>query len=114
MSVDVEVLAPLALVERDGGVTFEVRVQPRATRAARGGAALVGLHDAALKVALTAPPVDGAANAALIAFIAEVLGVPKRRVQIVRGDKSRQKVVRVADITQSDVRAALALALQAP
>ena len=101
-----EALAGLSIVERDGGVTFEVRVQPRASRAA-----FVGPHEAAMKVALTAPPVEGAANAALIALVAEVLGVPKRRVQIVRGDKSRQKVVRVDDMTSSVARAALAQAL---
>lgn len=105
MSVGVDALSALGIVERDGGVTFEVRVQPRASRAA-----FVGLHEASLKVALTAPPVDGAANAALVAFVAETLGVPKRRVQIVRGDKSRQKVVRVEDTTSSAVRAALARA----
>lgn len=99
-------LAGLSIVERDGGVTFEVRVQPRASRAA-----FVGLHEASVKVALTAPPVDGAANAALIELVAEVLGVPKRRVQIVRGDKSRQKVVRVAEMTSTVARAALARAL---
>ena len=99
-------LAQLHLVERDGGVTFEVRVLPRASRAA-----FIGVHEAAVKVALTAPPVEGAANLALIALVAEVFGVPKRDVQIVRGDKSRQKVVRVADTTLAAVRDVLSRAL---
>ena len=106
MSVEVAALAGLSLVERDGGVTFEVRVQPRASRAA-----FVGLHGDAVKVALTAPPVDGAANGALIELVAEVLGVPRRRVSLVRGEKSRQKVVRVEETTAQAVRAALAAAL---
>lgn len=106
MSVPIAALGALRLVERDSGVTFEVRVQPRASRAA-----FVGLHGSAVKVALTAPPVDGAANGALIELVAEVLGVPKRRVQLVRGEKSRQKVVRVTELTADAVRAALAAAL---
>jgi uncharacterized protein (TIGR00251 family) len=106
VSVEVAALAALSLVERDGGVTFEVRVQPRASRAA-----FVGLHGEAVKVALTAPPVDGAANGALLELVADVLGVPKRRVSLVRGEKSRQKVVRVADMSGAAVRTALARAL---
>lgn len=106
MSVDVGALAGLSMVERDGGVTFEVRVQPRASRAA-----FVGMHGGAVKVALMAPPVDGAANGALMALVAEVLGVPRRSVQLVRGEKSRQKVVRVSGTTPAAVRAALAAAL---
>lgn|GEM_PF-1037313 len=111
MSVEIPALDALSIVERDGGVTFEVRVLPRASRAA-----FVGLHQAdamkvVLKVALTAPPVNGAANTALVALVAEVLAVPRRSVQLVRGEKSRQKVVRVADTTALFVRAALARAL---
>lgn len=107
MSVEVAAPDALSIVERDGGVTFEVRVLPRASRAA-----FVGLHSAdaevVLKVALTAPPVDGAANAALVA---ETLAVPRRSVQLVRGEKGRQKVVHVVGTTGAVVRAALARAL---
>ena len=61
-----------------------------------------------LKVRLTAPPVDGAANEALVALLAERLGVPKRQVVIVRGATSRQKVVEVVGLSPVDVRQRLA------
>jgi uncharacterized protein (TIGR00251 family) len=61
-----------------------------------------------LKVRLTAPPVDGAANEALVALLAERLGVPKRQVLVVRGAKSRQKVVEVVGLSPADVRQRLA------
>lgn len=61
-----------------------------------------------LKVRLTAPPVDGAANEALVALLAERLGVPKRQVVIVRGAKSRQKVVEVVGLSPADIRQRLA------
>lgn len=70
---------------------LSVRVQPRASRSR-----LVGLHGEALKVQLTAPPVDGAANAALVDLLADVLGVPRTAVRIVAGEHARQKVVEVA------------------
>ena len=61
-----------------------------------------------LKVRLTAPPVDGAANDALVALLAERLGVPKRQVVIVRGATSRLKVVEVAGLNPGDLRLRLA------
>ncbi|MCA9580825.1 MAG: YggU family protein [Myxococcales bacterium] len=72
-------------------LTFDVRVVPRASRTA-----VVGAHDGALKVALTAPPVDGEANAALVAFLAKHFGVPKGGVEILRGQTSKRKHVRIA------------------
>ena len=84
-------------------VRVAVRVQPRASRNA-----VVGEHDGALKVALTAPPVDGEANAALLAFLADALGVPKRAVRLVSGDTGRSKVVEVAGVTPAAVEALIA------
>lgn len=78
---------------RPGGVRFPVRVQPRASRTE-----IAGTHQGALKVRLQAPPVDGAANEALVEFLAESLGVPRRMVEIVSGASSRTKVVEVAGI----------------
>lgn len=69
---------------------MQVLAQPRASRDA-----IVGVHDGQLKVALKAPPVDGEANAALIAFFAKALRVPKRAVSLVQGESSRRKTVRV-------------------
>jgi uncharacterized protein (TIGR00251 family) len=60
-----------------------------------------------LKVRLTAPPVDGAANEALIALLAECLGLPKRSISIVRGATGRQKVVEIREMTQEAVEQAL-------
>ena len=71
-------------------VRFDVRVQPRASRTAVGGA-----HGGALRVRLSAPPVDGAANDALVDALAGALGVPRRAVRIVAGATSRGKVVEV-------------------
>jgi uncharacterized protein (TIGR00251 family) len=77
-----------------------VHVQPRASRNE-----VVGLHGTALKVRLHAPPVDGAANDALVMFLAERLGVPRRSVRIVAGGGSRAKTVEIDGTTEEAVRA---------
>ena len=83
-------MSTIAVAERAGAVRFSVRVQPRAARTEVAGA-----HGAALKVRLHAPPVDGAANDALIDLLAGLLRVPRRGVRIVSGTTSRTKVVEV-------------------
>jgi uncharacterized protein len=86
-------------VERQGaGVRFRVRLQPRASRDE-----IAGVHDGALKIRLHAPPVDGAANEALVAFLADRLGVSRRGIRIVTGATSRTKMVEVEGVTSSDV-----------
>ena len=85
--------------ERAGAVRFPVRVQPRA---ARSGVA--GLHGEALRVRLSAPPVDGAANEELVELLAERLGVPRRDVSIVGGAASRSKLVEVRGVSAELVR----------
>jgi uncharacterized protein (TIGR00251 family) len=70
-----------------------VRVQPRASRTE-----VAGTQQGALKVRLQAPPVDGAANEALVEFLADSLGVPHRLVRIVSGASSRTKVVEVMGV----------------
>ena len=72
------------------GVRFQVRVQPRAS-----SDELVGVQGGVLRVRLTAPPVDGAANEALVAFLADQLGVSRRMVRIVSGIGSRNKLIEV-------------------
>jgi len=89
----------LFLKESATGVTFAVKVIPRASRNE-----IAGVEGEALRVRLTAPPVEGAANAALLAFLAEVLGVPKRDVRLVSGQTSRRKVVAVAGLTAEEVQ----------
>ena len=77
---------------------FRVHVQPRASKNE-----MVGTHGDALKVRLTAPPVDSAANDGLVALLAEALGVARRDVQIVAGATSRAKVVEVAGVSQQQI-----------
>lgn len=79
--------------------TVEVRVVPNAPRSE-----VVGWHAGALKVKLHAPPVDGKANQALGDFLAGELGLPRRAVTLLRGDTSRQKVLRLAGCTLADLR----------
>ncbi len=67
----------------------------------------MGERDGAVLIRIAAPPVDGKANAALIAFVAKTVGVPKGAVTIVRGETSRNKVIRVEGQSPADVRAAL-------
>jgi uncharacterized protein (TIGR00251 family) len=94
----------LALRAHEGAVVLEVRVAPRASRAAIGG-----VHAGALKVSLTAAPVDGAANAALIELLAETLDLPKRAITIEHGHTSKQKRVRIEGVTVDALRERLAL-----
>ena len=89
----------LALHEAASGITFAVKVQPRAKKNA-----IVGELGNALRVALTAPPVDGRANQACIEFFADLLNVPRSAVTIVSGQSSRNKVIRVSGISIEAVR----------
>ncbi len=86
------------------GVTIVVRVVPRAKRDE-----IVGVEDGALKIRLNAPPVEGKANEALVRFLAKTLGLPKGNVEIVRGETSRNKVVRVRGVGEKEVRGKLGL-----
>ena len=78
------------------GVRLAVRVTPRAPRSGVDGIAADAQGRAVLKLRLAAPPVDGAANAALIAFLAEELGVRKRDVTIRAGETGRVKILHLA------------------
>ena len=80
------------------GATFQVKVQPRAKKNA-----VTGTLGDALKVALTAPPIDGRANEACVAFFSELLNVPRSSVTIAAGLSSRSKVVRVAGLSAAQV-----------
>lgn len=84
------------------GVFIPLRVQPRASRNK-----ITGLYDGALRLALTAPPVEGEANAAVVTFMAGLLGIPKSRVTLVSGEKGRDKVVLVQGLELGDVAAKL-------
>ena len=82
--------------------TLSVRVQPRASRNEVAG--WVGDQ---LKIKLTAPPVEGAANEACLKFLADLLDLAPSRLAILQGERSRTKVVRITGLTQSEVRARL-------
>jgi uncharacterized protein len=77
-------------------------VQPRAARTE-----LAGMHDGLPKIRLAAPPVDGAANAALVEFIARRLKIAKNRVRVVSGLSGRRKCVEIEDVEAGSVAAAL-------
>jgi uncharacterized protein len=97
--------APQAMISvRDtpSGATFQVKVQPRAKKNA-----IVGEIGEALKLALTAPPVEGRANEACITFFAKFLNAPRSSVTIAAGESSRNKVIRVAGVSAAQVQAKL-------
>ena len=85
------------------GVSFAVRVQPRARRNA-----VIGELGDALKIALTAPPVDGRANEACIEFFANLLDLPRSSVKIASGQSSRDKVIRVTGLAVPELKKRLA------
>lgn len=83
------------------GAALTVRVTPRARRDEVAGI----LEDGTLRVRVSAPPAEGKANAALLAFLAKVLGVRKSRLEIVAGEKGLDKIVSVVDLSSKDVEA---------
>jgi uncharacterized protein (TIGR00251 family) len=92
----------LTVMESTTGTTFSVHVQPRASRLE-----IVGLQGKSLKVRLTSPPVDDAANRQLEEFIAKKLGVAKSRVAVIAGSKSRYKTVCVEGVSSHTVHTLL-------
>ncbi|HKI97985.1 MAG TPA: DUF167 domain-containing protein [bacterium] len=84
----------------DGVLTLQLHVQPGAARSGWDGP----YGSAALKLRLAAPPVEGKANRACVAFLAQAAGVPRSAVHIVRGERSRDKRVRIAPITDEQFR----------
>jgi len=80
------------------GVLFKVWVQPRASKNQ-----VVGLYGDCLKVKLTAPPVEGAANKECVAFLAKQLGIARSRVQIISGQTGRKKMVRVTGVDKDRI-----------
>ena len=89
----------VAIQNSPNGASFAVKVHPRAKKNA-----ITGEVGDALKLALTAPPVDGKANDACIEFFAKLLKVPRSSVTIASGQTSRNKVIRVSGLTGEQVR----------
>lgn len=79
-------------------VTVEILVQPRASRARIGP-----MHDGRIKIAVTAPPVDGEANAAVIELLARRLGVARGDIAVIAGASSRRKTLRIDKVTQAQI-----------
>ena len=79
-------------------ITIEILVQPRASRAKIGP-----MHDGRLKISVTAPPVDGEANAAVIALLARRLGIARGDIAVIAGASSRRKTLRIANVTQQQI-----------
>ncbi len=82
---------PFLRLQKDGSVVVDVHVMPNAAKTL-----IQGLHDGALRVRLQAPPVDGKANLALQAWLAEQLGIARAAIELLRGDTARRKQLRVA------------------
>ena len=82
--------------ETAGYVTFSIKVQPRAKKNA-----ITGSVGDALKVSLTAPPVDGKANQAVIEFLAEIFKIPRSSITIASGETSRLKVIRISGVDKA-------------
>ena len=92
----------MKLESKDGSVTFSVRVLPRASRSE-----IIGEHDGALKVKLTSPPVEGAANEELIKILSKELGIAKAEVEIISGRSSKTKRIRIHGGNTTNIRAIL-------
>ncbi len=78
-------------IEKDGSLIFNVRVVPRASKSE-----IVGEHDGALKVRIAAPPVDGAANDELVKLLAKTFDVSRSEIEILKGQTSKNKQVKVS------------------
>lgn len=85
------------LEERSGYLYLHLHIQPRASRNE-----VVGIHGDSLKIRLTSPPVEGAANTLLVEFVAKRLGISKSKVEFVSGEKSKKKVLKVEGITKTE------------
>ena len=80
-------------------VTLSIRIQPRASKNE-----VIAMENGGIKIRLTAPPVDGAANEALVKFLSHRFSVAKSQVEIVSGHTSREKIVRITGVTEEDSR----------
>ena len=94
----------ISLQESSSGISFAVKVHPRAKKNA-----IIGHMGAVLKVSLTAPPIDGRANEACIDFFAKLLKVPRSSVTIASGQTHRSKVIRVVGLSAMELQQKLGL-----
>ncbi|MBX3458394.1 MAG: DUF167 domain-containing protein [Planctomycetes bacterium] len=94
---------PLEIETRDGVCLLRLRVSPGARKAA-----IKGEHGGALKLSVTEPPEKGKANEGVVALLADALGIPQRNIEIIAGHTSQDKRVRIAGITEPELRSRLA------
>ena len=92
----------MRIIDRDNGIEFTVRVIPRSSRSE-----IVGEFDGAVKVRLSSPPVDGAANTELVKLFAKKLGVARSAIAIVKGETSRTKQLKADGVTAEKLRSVL-------
>jgi uncharacterized protein (TIGR00251 family) len=95
-------LPPYLQQEKSGALLLHLRVQPNASRSE-----IAGLHGPRLKIRLQSPPQDGKANRELIRFLSKLLKIPKSSLDLIRGQTSRDKTIRLKDITVDQVTSAV-------
>ena len=93
----------LYLRNEPGSITFKVRIQPRAKKNT-----VVGLMGDALKIKITAPPVDGAANVMCIKFLADLLNLPQSALEIITGKTGREKIIQARVLNQEETSLTIA------
>ena len=91
---------------KEASITLKVRLQPRASRDG-----IDGLHGDALKVKVTAPPLEGRANKAVKKLLSEHLGIAPSQVEIIAGERSREKLLRISGISRAEIEKALGITL---
>ena len=93
---------PCIQSQKDGTLLLALHVQPRAAKNE-----LTGMHDGALKLRLTTPPVDGKANKAVITFLSGILGLPRSSLTLHSGARNRRKLIRITGTDENAVRKSL-------
>ncbi len=87
----------IEITETDGDLILSVRIVPRAAKSE-----IVGEHGGALKIRIAAPPIDGAANAELVKILSKTFGVSKSRIEILSGQTSKTKQIKICGINRRD------------
>ena len=90
------------ITKTERGFKLTLFIQPKASKNE-----IIGPHNGALKIKITAPPVDGKANAALVEFLSEILDIPKRQIEILKGQTGRNKSVEIFGLNENELRAKL-------
>lgn len=92
------------ITKTERGCRLSLFIQPKASKNE-----IIGPHNGALKIKITAPPVDGKANAELIDYLSDCLNIPKRQIEILKGETGRNKSVEILGLSPEEVRLKLGL-----